>query len=716
MPTPSPTATRRPAAPGPSGWRRLRPALSHLDLVLREAEALGNAVEPGARRSRSSPTWTDNAGSASPWTATSAKGVVSLALHGNGLQRVDGSLAGLLVDEWTEIVPNRNETTGIAFRYDPPDAAPPQAILLAVPPVEGEPWTVGTLNQVLLETLDLAHLRACGPDRARRDRALPARRGPGLQPRRRRGVHRPQPPDPERGVGRAIDHHLGPTRDADRVRRCSAAGMAARLHDPLWLLARQWQVGEFQAEDGGTPVVARWRGTVSPLTRYHLGPIPPDSPADSPEVRAGRRFPSRRSSSVNRSPCRCRPHHPATACDSGWRPASTSYACWHSSRPPVTTPTRSGVPTLCCPPRKRRTRATASYVGLMAGRALDGRRLQGRAAGSRAAALARTTRSTPAIGPRSRTSARPGSAGSTSCSAEPDTDAGGMAAGAAGVRLLRGRPDGRVKARRTHADRRAVHRRHPGLVLLRPQRRGRRRHHAPGDRPGRHPDRGPGPGDPAWSAGSAVLRVRGRPARPRRPATGCHRDPAAADGGDDQRLRQRLVRDPRRPARRDAWRPPGRSSSPTPSASPACCGRTATRGSAPGPSWSMYSLAMPADPSEPDAVAAVRTCSSCRPPSSSRWKARRSRRSSCSATRWPTSPGRSSAGWRARWSAPSMPRPATARRRSADERLGGSGVPAGQRGARPLGSAAARRVEAGSAAGAPGPRCRCSTCPADGAW
>jgi hypothetical protein len=69
----------------------------------------------------------------------------------------------MLVDEWTEVIPNRTETTGIAFRYDPPDAAPPQAILLAVPPVEGEPWTVGTLNQVLLEILDLTHVRACGP-------------------------------------------------------------------------------------------------------------------------------------------------------------------------------------------------------------------------------------------------------------------------------------------------------------------------------------------------------------------------------------------------------------------------------------------------------------------------------------------------------------------------------------------------------------------------
>ena len=74
-------------------------------------------------------------------------------------------LAGILVDEWTELVPSREETTGIAFQYDPPDASAPQVILLAVPPVVGEPWTVGGLNRVLLETLDLLRLRGVDPAR-----------------------------------------------------------------------------------------------------------------------------------------------------------------------------------------------------------------------------------------------------------------------------------------------------------------------------------------------------------------------------------------------------------------------------------------------------------------------------------------------------------------------------------------------------------------------
>ncbi|MEM9161921.1 MAG: hypothetical protein AAGC54_02485 [Cyanobacteria bacterium P01_F01_bin.4] len=33
-----------------------------------------------------------------------------------------------------------------------------------------------------------------------------------------------------------------------------SSGVEARIHDPLWLLTRQWQMGEFQGEDAGSPV------------------------------------------------------------------------------------------------------------------------------------------------------------------------------------------------------------------------------------------------------------------------------------------------------------------------------------------------------------------------------------------------------------------------------------------------------------------------------
>ena len=70
------------------------------------------------------------------------------------------AIAGLWIDEWTETVPKAEETTALAFQFNPPDACAPQCALLAVPPVPGAAWTVGTLYRVLVETLDLAKLRA----------------------------------------------------------------------------------------------------------------------------------------------------------------------------------------------------------------------------------------------------------------------------------------------------------------------------------------------------------------------------------------------------------------------------------------------------------------------------------------------------------------------------------------------------------------------------
>jgi hypothetical protein len=70
-----------------------------------------------------------------------------------------GSLAGLLVEELTEVLPAPAKTTGLALHYNQPDAAPPQAILLAVPPRPGEDWTLPALREVVADTLELAKLR-----------------------------------------------------------------------------------------------------------------------------------------------------------------------------------------------------------------------------------------------------------------------------------------------------------------------------------------------------------------------------------------------------------------------------------------------------------------------------------------------------------------------------------------------------------------------------
>jgi hypothetical protein len=142
---------------------RVRAPLARLGRPLREAEVLGSVVRLELSVAQvphvSGQRWV---GLELPEDGAPVDGAASLVLQ-DAPERFGGNLCGLLVDEWTELVPSRNETTGIAFQYDPPDASAPQAILLAVPPVVGKPWTVGGLNRVLLETLDLLRIRAVDP-------------------------------------------------------------------------------------------------------------------------------------------------------------------------------------------------------------------------------------------------------------------------------------------------------------------------------------------------------------------------------------------------------------------------------------------------------------------------------------------------------------------------------------------------------------------------
>ena len=74
-----------------------------------------------------------------------------------------GAVGGLIFDGWSEPIPGRRATTGVAVHFDRPGAQPPQAVLLAMPPEEGA-WTVEHLESLLLETLEMVGVRAVGPE------------------------------------------------------------------------------------------------------------------------------------------------------------------------------------------------------------------------------------------------------------------------------------------------------------------------------------------------------------------------------------------------------------------------------------------------------------------------------------------------------------------------------------------------------------------------
>jgi hypothetical protein len=96
-------------------------------------------------------------------------------------------ICGFICDTWTEQLPGVTtladgprgyeaaEITGVAFNADAPDAAAPQAVLLAVAPDAAVGWSLDVLFDTVKETLDLARIRPIDTeDLIRFGRILPA--------------------------------------------------------------------------------------------------------------------------------------------------------------------------------------------------------------------------------------------------------------------------------------------------------------------------------------------------------------------------------------------------------------------------------------------------------------------------------------------------------------------------------------------------------------
>jgi hypothetical protein len=89
----------------------------------------------------------------------------------------DAPQCALLVDEWSEIIPEENLTTGVAVHFDRPNSEAPQSMLLVTPTSFTGQWTWSDVVDALNETLDFAKRRAVEPvhvDNSPYARFLPA--------------------------------------------------------------------------------------------------------------------------------------------------------------------------------------------------------------------------------------------------------------------------------------------------------------------------------------------------------------------------------------------------------------------------------------------------------------------------------------------------------------------------------------------------------------
>lgn len=196
------------------------------------------------------------------WAATALPGAdraARVCLTACGVRpQPTGSVQALLVDQWNEVIPDGRQTAALAFHFDAPAARAPQAILLAVVPEGRTAWTVDDALETVRETFEWSRLRAVGPAELAQASLPLGQYLPALYssvPFELPGTLLPGNPQTTRRwrlEGRTRTDDLEP-------------GTRACIADPLWMLGRQWQVGEFQGEDAAMPVAARFDLETTPL-------------------------------------------------------------------------------------------------------------------------------------------------------------------------------------------------------------------------------------------------------------------------------------------------------------------------------------------------------------------------------------------------------------------------------------------------------------------
>ena len=350
----------RPARPSQQ-LARVRPAVSRWRSLWLYAQALG-AAAPALEVAQlpDAQAWAGRPGAVIP------SGTLSLIVHRPTAAAPQQGWAGLVIDEWNETVPAPVTRTSLSFRYQAPVAEAPQVVLLAVPPTADPAWDTEALVDTVRDTLTLAKVRAV--DGSLLD---------GLRPflpaifltgntANEADLHQlprladPRPPA-QAGLMASITYwnQLRPVPRAPSV----AEGLAAQVRDPAWMLCRQWQLGEFQGADGGSPAFTTHRLA---HRRAHHGPARAVGRSAGPRPVPGTAGRGRAAHPRPRHPRRARPDLRVTG--AGRAPPAVPRRLPGRRGRPRRRPGRHPLPRRLRRPRHRRRRPLRRGQGGAAGR------------------------------------------------------------------------------------------------------------------------------------------------------------------------------------------------------------------------------------------------------------------------------------------------------------------------------------------------------------
>jgi hypothetical protein len=91
------------------------------------------------------------------------EGCGSTVLYAPENLALENPVFGLVIEEFSEHIPDKKMNTGLSFNYNVPNNEPPQAILLAIHPKAGQEsdffWSEDDLRDILYDTMDLYKIR-----------------------------------------------------------------------------------------------------------------------------------------------------------------------------------------------------------------------------------------------------------------------------------------------------------------------------------------------------------------------------------------------------------------------------------------------------------------------------------------------------------------------------------------------------------------------------
>src|SRR5207245_1810288 len=147
----------------PSTWLSqhalVRSGAARLVNVLTGAELLGGGVGLEALTVAQLPYAAGDRWAGLPRAAGSPRpaATASIVAHHAGEIDFTTPLAGLVIDQWSDVVPNDHETTGVSFHFDAPGARAPQTLLVAVPgDTRHRSWTAVLLAGAVRAAVALA--------------------------------------------------------------------------------------------------------------------------------------------------------------------------------------------------------------------------------------------------------------------------------------------------------------------------------------------------------------------------------------------------------------------------------------------------------------------------------------------------------------------------------------------------------------------------------